>query len=489
MRRILVVDDDPNIADVIEQYFDRPEYEVCTMLEGEKVPETVSRIKPDLILLDLKLPDIYGIDVLKNLKKVGFQAPVVIITGNVSAGVAMEAMKEGAYEYLPKPFSLHELGKLVDKLLAKDFEPQSLSFVQDERHRHQEAEELVGRSPEILKIGKMIGQAASSEAPILLTGENGTGKEFIARIIHRNSRRKDKPFMAISCAYYSPEMLDEELFAQNKVAPEAIFPENKGKFELCDGGTIFINDIENMGLSTQNKLLRVIKRREISNAGNDRAKVDVRIIAASRGDLVQRVTAGRFMQELFYHLRVIAIPVPALRERKPDIPLLAQHFLRKYCKRTRKMIAHMSADTMKLLMSYSWPGNVGELENNIYSAVVMCKGDQILPEHLPIYFQAGPRAQLEFAEGSDDYSCLFMQILDPIASKLFNSLKDKVHSRLVEALEKALICMALKRAGENQVKAARLLGISRNTLRERMLKFGLTQRKKNVGAASSATQA
>lgn len=487
MRRILVVDDDPNIAEVIEEFFDRPEYEVCTMLEGERVPETVSRIKPDLILLDLKLPDIYGMDVLKNLKKVGFQAPVVIITGNVSAGVAMEAMKEGAYEYLPKPFSLDELGKLVDKLVAKDIQPQSLASVEDDRYHPRGSEELVGRSWEILKIGKMIGQAASSEAPILLTGENGTGKEFIARMIHGNSKRKDKPFIGVNCAYYSPEILDEELFGQDRGTNQNVSREGAGKLELCSGGTIFLNDMENMSLSTQNKLLRVIKKREINNAGNDHAKVDVRIVAASPGDLAEKVTAGTFMQELFYHLRVISIPVPALKERGSDIPLLAEHFLRKYCLRTGKVIPHISADAMKLLMGYSWPGNVGELENNVYSAVVMCKGDQILPEHLPIYFQGGARAQLNLQEGSDDYSYLFMQTLDPIASKLFHALKDKVHSRLVEALEKALICMALNRCHGNQVRAADLLGISRNTLRERMLKFGLSERKKRVNPVSTAT--
>ena len=477
----MVVDDDPNIADVIEQYFDRPEYEVCTMLEGEKVPETVARIKPDLILLDLKLPDIYGMDVLKNLKKVGFQVPVVIITGNVSAGVAIEAMREGAYEYLPKPFSLEELGKLVDKLLAKDAESQSPLY--NEPYPPQETGELVGRSSAILKTGKMIGQAASSDAPILLTGESGTGKDLIAKIIHRNSKRKDKPFLVVNCSYPSPEMLEGELFGRGEKTDKS--SGSVGKLELCNGGTILLDDVGSMSLSIQNRLLTAVKKGEITTEGNKTAKVDVRIIAASTRDLSKSVSEGKFMQELFYDLRVISIPVSPLTERKSDVPLLAEYFLNKYCEESKKTILHLSADAMKLLMSYSWPGNVGELENNIYSAVVMCKGDQILPEHLPIFYEGGLQAQLGFEQGKEDYSYLLMQTLDPIRSKLFQDLKGKVYGRLIASLEKALISMALKYCKANQVKAADLLGISRNTLRERMLKFGLCEKEKAASSASS----
>jgi DNA-binding NtrC family response regulator len=212
MKKILVVDDDPNIAEVIEEYFDRPEYDVCTMLYGEKVPETVARIKPDLILLDIKLPDVSGIEVLKTLRATGYQAPVVIITGNVSAGAAMEAMKEGAYEYLPKPFNLDELGQLVDKLLLQETVSPSGSDLEGECATFINVQELIGRSPEMLKIGKAIGQAALSDAPILLSGENGTGKEMVARLIHQNSKRKDKLFKVLNCSYPSPELQQDELF-------------------------------------------------------------------------------------------------------------------------------------------------------------------------------------------------------------------------------------------------------------------------------------
>ncbi len=478
MKRILVVDDDPAIADVIEQFFDSPEYDVCTLLAGEKVPETVSRIKPDLILLDLKLPDMDGIDVLKELKRVGSQAPVVIITGNVSAEVAMEAMKEGAYEYLPKPFRLEELSQLVGKLLPKDVD---LSSLEDE-HRPVGSEELVGRSPQMLKIGKMIGQAASSEAPILITGESGTGKELVARIIHRNSRRKDKPFLMVNCAYPSPEMLEGELFGRTEKTDES--SGYVGKLELGNGGTIFLDDVSNMSLSIQNRLLSALKKGEIVTPGNKTIKVDVRIIAVSAGDLSKSVSAGEFMQELFYYLRVISIPLSPLRERKSDIPLFADYFLNKYREQSKERIEQVSADAMKLLMSYFWPGNVGELENNIYSAVVMCKGDQILPEHLPIFHEGKLQAQMDFQEGGDDYFQLFMQTLDPIGNRLFEDLKGKVYGRLITSLEKVLISMALKHCNSNQVKAAGLLGISRNTLRERMLKFGLCEREKAISPAS-----
>jgi DNA-binding NtrC family response regulator len=479
MRKILVIDDDPHIADVIEQYFDGPEYAVCTLVQGEKASETVSRIEPDLILLDLKLPDIYGMDILRDLKKKGFQVPIVIITGNVSAGVAMEAMKEGAYEYLPKPFSLAELARLVDRLLAKAVEIKTVSPLREQYPDTQETEEFVGRSSEIVKIAKIVGHAASSDAPILLTGESGTGKELIARIIHRNSRRKDTPFMVVSCAYPSAEMLEDELFGQSGKTDQA--PENAGKLELCHGGTVFLDDVERMGLSTQGKLLKVLKSGEISSRENPNVKIDIRIIAASSGDLTKSGNEGKFMQELFYNLRVISIFVPPLRERKSDIPVLARHFLKKYCNKSQKMIVDISPEAMKLLMTYGWPGNVRELENNIYSAMEISPGDQILPEHLPIFYSGHLPDQSNFPPGEDDCTHLFMQTLEPLVSKLFKDFKGEVHDRLIGSLEKALISMALKHCQGNQVKAAELLGISRNTLRERMSNFGLYQKKESAG--------
>jgi DNA-binding NtrC family response regulator len=479
MRKILVIDDDPHIADVIEQYFDGPEYAVCTLVQGEKASETVSRIMPDLILLDLKLPDIYGMDILKDLKRRGFQVPIVIITGNVSAEVAIEAMKEGAYEYLPKPFSLAELGRLVDRLLARAGETKTASSLQEQFHDAQGTEEFVGRSPEIMKIAKIIGHAASSDAPILLKGESGTGKELIAKIIHQNSRRKDKPFMVVSCAYPSGEMLEDELFGRSGKTDQA--PGHGGKLELCNGGTIFLDDIERLGLSTQGKLLEVLKSGEISTMENPNVKIDIRIIAASSGDLTKSGNEGKFLQELFYNLRVISIFVPPLRERKSDIPILARHFLNKYRNRSQKMIVDISPEAMKLLMTYCWPGNVRELENNIYSAMEISLGDQILPEHLPIFYSTQLPAQLNFLPGEDDCTHLFMQTLEPLASRLFKDFRGEIHDRLIDSLEKAVISMALKHCQGNQVKAAELLGISRNTLRERMSNFGLYQKKEPAG--------
>jgi two-component system nitrogen regulation response regulator GlnG len=485
MRRILVVDDDPAIAELIEQYFNRSGYEVCTMLEGEKVPETVLRIKPDLILLDLKLPDVNGIEVLKNLKEVDFQAPVVIITGNVSAGTAMEAMKEGAYEYLSKPFSLDELAKLVDKLLIKRMEPEIPNSLGEAQLTSPENYLLLGRSPEIVKIGKMIGQVAQSDAPILITGETGTGKELAARIIHQNSSRKEKSFVSVNCAHLSSDLLEAELFGQSDGLKKN--QASGGKLNWCSGGTVFLNEISSMNISLQDKLLRVMKTGMIATWIDKNAKLDVRMIAASKEDLSQQVSQGEFMQELFYHLRVISIRMPPLRERNSDVPLLAEHFLKTYSQQNNKMIVRISADSMKLLMSYPWPGNVGELENNIYSAVVMCKGDQILPEHLPIYFQGNSQVQWSLPNEGDDLSVLFMHTLDPMVNKLFSEQEGKVLDQLVEGLEKALICLALKRCQGNQVKAAELLGISRNTLRERMLRFGLSEKDQTAHTVPSST--
>lgn len=483
MRKILVVDDDPNIAEVIEQYFDRPEYDVCTMLHGEKVPETVSRIKPDVILLDLKLPDVSGIEVLRNLRREGSEVPVVIITGNVSAETAINTTKEGACEYLPKPFSLDELGSLVDKLATRHAESASESDRASDQDAPQEAEQLVGRSPEMLKIGKTIGQAALSDAPILITGERGSGKELVARLIHRNSSRRDKPFTVINCSYPSSEMLEYELFGRGEDRGQSSW--SQGKFELCNGGTVLLESIETVDLRTQGKLLGFIKDKQIQTSRIGTVQADVRILAASSRDLSEAVNAGTFLQELFYGLRVISICTPALRERRSDVPLLAEYFLQRYCRQSLKEISHIAAAAMKLLMSYAWPGNVEELENNLHSAVVMCQSDQILPEHLPIFYEHPLQARLDFQQGEGDYLRLFMQTLEPIGTKLFSELKGEIHERLIDSLEKVLISMSLRYSEGNQVKAADLLGISRNTLRERMLKFGLAKKERAEAPESS----
>ncbi len=463
------------MAEVIEQYFDRSLYDVCTMLRGEKVPETALRIKPDLILLDLTLPDVDGIEVLKNLKQTGSQAPVVIITGNVSAEVAMETMKEGAYEYLPKPFSLDELGKLVDKLLAKDPGTSKQGDSSAQPEPYDRPKELVGRSPEMLKIGKIIGQAALSGAPILLCGESGTGKELVARLIHQNSARGDKPFLVVNCSYPSPEMLEKELHGS-------------GENRSGDTGTVFLDGVESMGLEAQARLLRFLRAGHGTPQGEGVGTGQVRVIASCAGDLSERVNQGSFMQELFYSLRVIYVHIPALRERRSDIPLLAEHFLRRYCQQNGKTIRAISADAMKLLLGYAWPGNVEELENNVYSAVVMCQGDQILPEHLPLAYPHSPTVPQDWEKLQGDYSRLFLQSLEPLKSRLFDDLKGEIHDQLMGSLEKALIFMALTKCQGNQVKASGLLGISRNTLRDKMVKFGLLKKEVSSRPAASASQ-
>jgi DNA-binding NtrC family response regulator len=474
MRKILVVDDDPAVAEVIEQYFDRSLYDVCTMLRGEKVPETALRIKPDLILLDLTLPDVNGIDVLKNLKQTGSQAPVVIITGNVSAEMAMQTMKEGAYEYLPKPFSLDELGKLVDKLLAKDAGAEAQSGGR-QPEPYDRPKELVGRSPEMLKIGKIIGQAALSAAPILLCGENGTGKELVARLIHQNSAKKDRPFLVVNCSYLSPEMLEKELHGSG---------ENQSGY----AGTVFLDGVESMGLEAQARLLRFLRAGHSNLRGEGAGASEVRVIASCSADLSEKVGQDTFMQELFYSLRVISVHIPPLRERRSDIPLLAEHFLRRYCKQNGKTIGAVSAEAMKLLLGYAWPGNVEELENNIYSAVVMCQGDQILPEHLPLAYPHSPAVPADWEKLQGDYSRLFLQSLEPLKSRLFDDLKGEIHDQLTGSLEKALIFMALRECNGNQVKASGLLGISRNTLREKMVRFGLLKKEGASRTTSSTPQ-
>ncbi len=474
MKNILIVDDDPEISRSLANLFDSERYHFYFLEDGQKLISFVKEHQEiDAVLLDVNLPTISGLDLLKQCKLNDIEIPIIMISGFISTENAMEAMREGAFEYLTKPFEIQKLIDTVNKAAIhkrtparKDEDPVELTAA--------ELDEIVGKSPEIVEIAKLVGQVAKSDAAILIFGESGTGKELIARAIHRNSRRRNKPFLSVNCAALAETLLESELFGHEKGAFTGAYYKRLGKFEQANGGTIFLDEIADMSMLTQSKLLRVLQEKKFERVGgNESIEVDVRVVAATNKSLVQCMKEGSFRVDLFYRLKVVSVYVPPLRERKGDISLLAEHFIEFYSRKLNKNIKGMAKPALQMLQKYAWPGNVRELENNVQTACVMTKNELLNPEDFPIHSEIDSKIEINLDSLQDDYTELFSKIIDPVLPKLINSSEGKIYYFLEAAMERALIASCLKYFGSNQVKTSEILGISRNTLRDRIARYNI----------------
>jgi DNA-binding NtrC family response regulator len=381
-------------------------------------------------------------------------------------------MKSGAYEFVTKPFNLDKIATLVNRVMKKSSHLKGLETFSMEPGIIEG--EIIGRSPEIVEIAKIIGQVAATDASVLIMGESGTGKELVARSIYKNSLRKDKPFLSVNCAALPETLLESELFGHEKGAFTGAYTRKLGKFEVCNGGTILLDEIADMSPLTQSKVLRVLQEQEFERVGGtETIKVDVRMIAATNKSLVSLIKEGKFRVDLFYRLKVVSIYLSPLRERRTDIPLLLDHFMRIYARETGKEIAGISKAALEGLVRYSWPGNIRELENNIHTAVVMAKGEVLLPEDFPVLSEHRETVRIDLEQIEADYAKMFSEILAPNFEKIVNISGSHIYHHLQSGFEKALISSVLRYTGSNQVKASELLGISRNTLRDRISKYGL----------------
>jgi DNA-binding NtrC family response regulator len=394
------------------------------------------------------------------------------MTGFVSTEAAIEAMKSGAYEFVTKPFNLDKIATLVNRVMKKSSHLKGLETFSMEPGIIEG--EIIGRSPEIVEIAKIIGQVAATDASVLIMGESGTGKELVARSIYKNSLRKDKPFLSVNCAALPETLLESELFGHEKGAFTGAYTRKLGKFEVCNGGTILLDEIADMSPLTQSKVLRVLQEQEFERVGGtETIKVDVRMIAATNKSLVSLIKEGKFRVDLFYRLKVVSIYLSPLRERRTDISLLLDHFMRIYARETGKEIGGISKAALEGLVKYSWPGNIRELENNIHTAVVMAKGEVLLPEDFPVLSEHRETVRIDLEQIEADYAKMFSEILAPNFEKIVNISGSHIYHHLQSGFEKALISSVLRYTGSNQVKASELLGISRNTLRDRISKYGL----------------
>src|SRR5687768_5312052 len=386
--RVLIVDDEEVLRDVLDAVLRREGFDIVTASTGEEALNILEGEEVDLVILDVMLPGISGIDTLRAIRIANPTLPVIVITAFSSIDGAIEAMKQGAFHYIPKPFKNEEVVLTVNKALEQRRLTSENERLKAELSEKFSFSNIIGKSEVMRKVFDLVRLAAPSRSNILIQGESGTGKELVAKAIHHASPRARNAFVTVNSGSLPPELLESSLFGHMKGAFTGAIATKRGLFEVADGGSIFLDEIGNINLETQAKLLRVIQEKEFMRLGSvETIKVDVRIIAATNADLSKLMAENRFREDLFYRLNVITIQLPPLRRKREDIPLLVQHFLAKYSEENKRKVREVTPDAMRILMDHNWPGNVRELENTIERAVVLCNGDRVTPELLPDYLR------------------------------------------------------------------------------------------------------
>ncbi len=470
MKNVLVIDDDEKICWAFEQFLESEGYRPSIANNAEEGLRRIASENPDVVLLDVKLPGMSGLEALGEIKARHPATIVVIITAYDDVEITIEAMRLQAFDFVPKPIDLDIVREVLERAvrtqsvrstLSVDTGPESALIKSEHRHR------LVGKSSQMREIYKLIGIMASNTMTVLIEGETGTGKDLVARAIHTGSTRKDAPFVPVDCGALPDELLESELFGYEAGAFTGAKASGKpGRFELADGGTLFLDEVGNMTPNSQGKLLRALQTQEIERLGGTRrVKVDVRVIAATNQELGEMVKRGEFREDLYYRFKRIALHLPPMRERQEDIPLLVMHFLKLIQEDLGKPIRGISDEAMQLLRDYIWPGNVRELENCIRSAATLCRTDVILPDDLPeeIHTRAetatNARAYLEASLAA---------ALQNVAKEAIAQENRALYSEMVALLDKTLIESVLNEFSGNQSKTAELLGMSRTTLLKKL---------------------
>ncbi|MBJ6724005.1 sigma-54-dependent transcriptional regulator [Geomesophilobacter sediminis] len=474
--KLLILDDDHDILQMLKTIFSTEEYELLLESDGESALRRIAADRPNVAIMDISLPKKSGIEVLKEAKKIDPGLAVIMATGYKTTQNAIEAMKHGAFDYLTKPFDMGKLKAAVKKALDCNLMSRKVRYAKDRSQIIEEdvAEDvMIGSSPEMIEIWKMVGSVADSDATVLIQGESGTGKELLARAIYDNSRRKNRPFLAVNCAALPEALLESELFGHEKGAFTDAHSRRIGKFEQCNGGTIFLDEIGEMSLANQGKFLRVLENQEFERVGgNETIKVDVRVIAATNRSLLANVKEKAFRMDLFYRLRVVSFFLPPLRDRQEDIPLLVDLFVKKFAKKYGKNIKGVAHEALAMLCAHPYEGNIRELKNVINSATVFCRGDILVPGDFESFLKAKAGfKEVDLDAAGDDYYEVFWRMLEPVFDGICQKNKGAIYESVNMGLEKALIHMAMEKSNNNQVFAAKLLGISRNTLRDRLERY------------------
>ncbi len=449
MKKILIVDDDRVHRIMLKVNLKEAGYEIIEADDGDQVLPTIAEQNVDLILMDLKMQRMDGIEAIRLLQKNGRPEPVVVVTAFSSVESAVKAMQCGAMDYVTKPVDIESLKITVARALNFEALRGENKELRKRLGEQFDFQNIIGRSPAMEKLFETLALVAPSDATVLINGESGTGKELIAGALHHNSKRKEKPFIKVNCAALNENLLESELFGHEKGAFTGADSRRKGRFELASTGTLFLDEIGDMSAQTQAKLLRVLQEGELERlGGSDTIRVDVRLVAATHRDLNEMVKEGTFRQDLFFRLSVVPIELPPLRQRTEDIPALADFFLKRYAKKNQKDIKGFHPQALMLLARYSWPGNIRELENSIERAVILCLGEQITPKELPP--QMVP----------DD----FETVEAPLSTQGGQSLKN---------VEREAIRTTLEQTDGNKSRTAKILGIARQTLINKIKAYGL----------------
>ena len=457
--KILVVDDEEIVLKSCRKILEGGGHEVFTALSGQEAFDLMEKEPIDIVITDIKMPVMDGMEVLERVKEKYPDILVIMITGYSTVQSAVQAMKLGAFDYIPKPFTPDEVLIVVERALEKKSLIYENIYLRKELEAKYGFDNIIGSSPKMQEVYKLIRKVAPTDSTVLIRGESGTGKELIARALHFNSPRKQKPFVPVDCGVLAQELLQSELFGHVKGSFTGAIVTKPGLFEIADGGSIFLDEIGDINPNFQSKLLRVIQEREFTPVGGVEAKkVDLRFIVATNKDLEKLVEEKQFREDLFYRLNVISMTVPPLREKKDDIPLLAYHFLKKYAKEMKKNIKSISVDAMNMLIAYSWPGNVRQLENVIERAIVMAEGDTVTTEHLP------------FVVGAE---IAHPDTLIPKTSMELKERKKRMRESAVESIEKSFILDALTRNDWNVTKSAEDVGMQRSNFQALMKKYNI----------------
>jgi Nif-specific regulatory protein len=460
---MLVIDDDETVRDLFVSFFGENGYGVAAASEAKSGLEIIMQEKIDLLFLDLVMPGMRGIDLLKELAAVKMRIPTIVMTAVAEVETAVEAMRLGAFDYITKPFILDELLLLAERALKMHTLQKENAMLQKQLKKKYDLQGLIGSSSQMLKVCKLIEKIADTESTVLIYGESGTGKEVVANTIHYNSSRSQSPFVPINCAAIPKDLLESELFGHEKGAFTGAVNMRMGCFELAAGGTIFLDEIGELHPSLQAKLLRVLQERSLERVGGTKTvKVDVRILAATNKDLEKATREGTFREDLFYRLNVIPLHIPPLRKRKEDIPLLFEHFMNSYARKKKKEPLRVSPEAMEAIMHYRWPGNVRELENLVERIVILDDDGIVTGEDLPERFSScAPAAEHPAVSPVGHASDISL----PESGVDINSILDDV--------ERSLIVQAMQKAGGVKKKAAELLGLNRTTLLEKLKKKGI----------------
>ncbi len=439
--RVLVVDDEPMVCLALTNWLEEENYFAQAVEDGPQAVKAVREENWDIVLLDLRMPGMDGMEVLKQVKEIAPQTVVIMMTAYASIPGAVQAMQEGAYDYIVKPLDVDQLTLMLKRIVEHQQLITENILLRKRLTEQYEYEDIIGRSEAMQEVFSMIKAVTDTNATVLITGETGTGKELVARAIHSNSSQRYGPFVATSCGALPETLLESELFGYEKGAFTGADRTKKGRFELAHGGTLFLDEVGDISMKTQIRLLRVLQEKSFSRlGGTEQIKVDVRLVSATNRDLVAAIEEGSFRSDLYYRLNVVSIQLPPLRERIDDVPLLAAHFINKYNVEFNKKFDRVDRKAMDLMMDYHWPGNVRELENVIERALVIDQGPQMMVKHLP-----------------------FCNIESPLTEE----------PRSLQEVERSHIEKMLQRNDWNIAKTARLLNIDRSTLHKKIKKFGL----------------